>query len=81
MLHSTSRRSYRSSSRYLSGSVYISDPELTTFFAADRTPPAGRNINYFKDEALTERRPVARSPSISRTPTWGRRTSNGCAMR
>ena len=29
------------------------DPELTTFFAADRTPPAGRNINYFKDDALT----------------------------
>ena len=30
-----------------------SDPELTTFFAADRAPPAGRNINYFKDEELT----------------------------
>ena len=30
-----------------------SDPELTTFFAADRTPPAGRNINYYQDEALT----------------------------
>ena len=30
-----------------------SDPELTTFFAADRTPPAGRNINYFKDDELT----------------------------
>src|SRR5207237_3819665 len=30
-----------------------SDPELTTFFAADRTPPAGRNINYFTDAALT----------------------------
>lgn len=30
-----------------------SDPELTTFFAGDRTPPAGRNINYFKDDALT----------------------------
>ena len=29
------------------------DPELTTFFAADRTPPAGRNINYFRDEELT----------------------------
>ena len=29
------------------------DPEITTFFAADRTPPAGRNINYFKDDALT----------------------------
>ena len=31
-----------------------SDPELTTFFAADRTPPAGRNINYFRDDRLTE---------------------------
>jgi peptide/nickel transport system substrate-binding protein len=31
-----------------------SDPELTTFFAADRTPPAGRNINYFKDDELTK---------------------------
>src|ERR1019366_9221336 len=30
-----------------------SDPELTTFFAEDRTPPAGRNINYFRDEELT----------------------------
>jgi peptide/nickel transport system substrate-binding protein len=29
------------------------DPEITTFFAADRTPPAGRNINYFKDDTLT----------------------------
>jgi peptide/nickel transport system substrate-binding protein len=31
-----------------------SDPELTTFFAADRMPPAGRNINYFRDEELTK---------------------------
>jgi peptide/nickel transport system substrate-binding protein len=30
-----------------------SDPELTTFFAADRTPPAGRNINYFRNDELT----------------------------
>jgi peptide/nickel transport system substrate-binding protein len=30
-----------------------SDPELTLFFAADRTPPAGRNINYLSDSALT----------------------------
>lgn len=29
------------------------DPELTLFFARDRTPPAGRNINYVMDEALT----------------------------
>ena len=29
------------------------DPELTLFFASDRTPPAGRNINYVNDSALT----------------------------
>ena len=29
------------------------DPEITLFFASDRTPPAGRNINYLHDEALT----------------------------
>ncbi len=29
------------------------DPELTTFFAADRTPPAGRNINYYRNDELT----------------------------
>jgi len=29
------------------------DPEITLFFASDRTPPAGRNINYLQDEALT----------------------------
>jgi peptide/nickel transport system substrate-binding protein len=30
------------------------DPELTLFFARDRMPPAGRNINYVDDTALTE---------------------------
>jgi peptide/nickel transport system substrate-binding protein len=30
------------------------DPEVTLFFAGDRTPPAGRNINYFSDTALTK---------------------------
>lgn len=30
------------------------DPELTLFFARDRTPPAGRNINYVDDVALTD---------------------------
>ena len=30
------------------------DPELTLFFAGDRAPPAGRNINYVNDPALTE---------------------------
>lgn len=29
------------------------DPEITLFFAKDRTPPAGRNINYLADDALT----------------------------
>ena len=30
-----------------------SDPEMTLFFAGDRTPPAGRNINYISDDSLT----------------------------
>ena len=30
------------------------DPELTLFFAKDRTPPRGRNINYVVDDALTD---------------------------
>lgn len=29
------------------------DPELTLFFAKDRMPPHGRNINYVTDDALT----------------------------
>ncbi len=29
------------------------DPEMTLFFAADRMPPRGRNINYVQDSALT----------------------------
>ncbi|MEW5918199.1 MAG: peptide ABC transporter substrate-binding protein [Gemmatimonadota bacterium] len=29
------------------------DPELATFFARDRMPPAGRNINYVEDDSLT----------------------------
>ena len=29
------------------------DPEITLFFASDRTPPAGRNINYLRDDSLT----------------------------
>ena len=29
------------------------DPELTLFFAKDRMPPRGRNINYVSDDALT----------------------------
>ena len=30
------------------------DPEITTFFAADRIPPAGRNIDYLDDAPLTK---------------------------
>lgn len=30
------------------------DPELTLFFAKDRMPPRGRNINYVDDDALTD---------------------------
>lgn len=30
------------------------DPELTLFFASDRTPPAGRNINYYMNDELTK---------------------------
>lgn len=30
------------------------DPEITLFFASDRSPPAGRNINYLADSALTQ---------------------------
>jgi peptide/nickel transport system substrate-binding protein len=29
------------------------DPEMTLFFAKDRMPPRGRNINYFTDDSLT----------------------------
>ena len=29
------------------------DPEVTLMFASDRTPPAGRNINYVADDSLT----------------------------
>ena len=29
------------------------DPEMTLFFAADRMPPRGRNINYVQDSVLT----------------------------
>ncbi len=34
--------------------VMPADPEMTLFFAGDRAPPAGRNINYFSHEQLTE---------------------------
>ena len=52
------------------------DPELTLFFAADRMPPHGRNINYVEDDALTDAglrgRPHRRArPSAARS--WCRR--------
>lgn len=44
-----------------------SDPEITLFFASDRTPPRGRNINYVADDSLdallyASDRTVARGP-------------------
>jgi peptide/nickel transport system substrate-binding protein len=30
------------------------DPEMTLLFASDRVPPAGRNINYYRDAELTK---------------------------
>jgi peptide/nickel transport system substrate-binding protein len=30
------------------------DPEITLFFAKDRMPPAGRNINYIENDRLTD---------------------------
>jgi peptide/nickel transport system substrate-binding protein len=30
------------------------DPELTLMFASDRSPPAGRNVDYYKDDSLTK---------------------------
>lgn len=30
------------------------DPEITLFFASDRTPPAGRNINFVSDKTLDD---------------------------
>jgi peptide/nickel transport system substrate-binding protein len=30
------------------------DPEMTLMFASDRVPPAGRNINYYRDAELTK---------------------------
>lgn len=43
------------------------DPELTLFFASDRTPPAGRNINYVADDSL-DRLLYASDRTIAREP-------------
>lgn len=39
---------------FLSAWTLPADPEITRFFASDRTPPRGRNIYYYENEALTE---------------------------
>ncbi len=44
-----------------------SDPEITTFFASDRTPPAGRNINYIADDSL-DRLMYASDRTVARAP-------------
>jgi peptide/nickel transport system substrate-binding protein len=44
-----------------------SDPEITLFFASDRTPPAGRNINYVADDSL-DKLLIASDRTIDRAP-------------
>ena len=39
---------------FLSAWTLSADPELTLFFAADRTPPRGRNIYFHENRELTE---------------------------
>lgn len=39
---------------FLSAWTLPADPEITLFFAADRTPPAGRNIYFYENAELTE---------------------------
>ena len=39
---------------FLSAWTLPADPEITRFFASDRTPPRGRNIFYYENEELTE---------------------------
>ena len=39
---------------FLSSWTLPADPEITRFFASDRTPPRGRNIYYYENEELTE---------------------------
>jgi peptide/nickel transport system substrate-binding protein len=38
---------------FLSAWTLPADPEITLFFASDRTPPRGRNIYYYENEELT----------------------------
>ncbi|MBP6774075.1 MAG: hypothetical protein KA154_13835, partial [Gemmatimonadaceae bacterium] len=56
------------------------DPEITLFFAGDRAPPAGRNINYLDDAALTallyqSDRTVSESARIALLKTAQRRVA------
>jgi peptide/nickel transport system substrate-binding protein len=39
---------------FLSAWTMPADPEITLFFAADRTPPRGRNIYFYENRELTE---------------------------
>ena len=39
---------------FLSAWTLPADPEITLFFASDRTPPRGRNIYFYENEELTE---------------------------
>lgn len=39
---------------FLSAWTLPADPEITRFFASDRTPPRGRNIYYYENAELTE---------------------------
>jgi peptide/nickel transport system substrate-binding protein len=39
---------------FLSAWTLPADPEITLFFAADRTPPRGRNIYFYENAELTE---------------------------
>jgi peptide/nickel transport system substrate-binding protein len=38
---------------FLSAWTLPADPEITLFYASDRTPPLGRNIYYYENEELT----------------------------
>ena len=39
---------------FLSAWTLPADPEITLFFASDRTPPHGRNIYYYENQELTD---------------------------
>jgi peptide/nickel transport system substrate-binding protein len=39
---------------FLSAWTLPADPEITLFFASDRTPPRGRNIYFYENQELTD---------------------------